>query len=198
MSDETIFGVKAATAIAGFFGAIASLSAIKPLSKAQALLAVFTGALTSAYGTPAAVVYLKIESGELQNFIAFVLGLTAMHLVPGLVRAAELFKENPLWVIKRFLGDKKMNALEIIVLTIQVIALVLILAICICRINAMGPRSRRVLKLAYITLAGSAFALLITSKCADHYTAAFALSVAMALTTDKRKSACYGDECPLP
>lgn len=103
MQEYSLFGVKAATAVAGFAGAVVSLQAIKPLSRWQAMLAVMTGAAVAGYGTPVVAHYLALTA-ELQNGVAFFLGLTAMHIVPGLIRIGELFRNDPLALIGRGKG----------------------------------------------------------------------------------------------
>lgn len=105
MNDE-LFGIKAATTIAGFAGAVVSLQAIKPLTRLQAGLAVITGALVAAYGTPVAAHYLSL-SAELQNGVAFFLGLTSMHIVPGLLRIGEVFRNDPVGFLRGRGGDGK-------------------------------------------------------------------------------------------
>jgi len=105
MSDESLLGVKAVTAVAGFLGAVASLSAIKPLTRAQAFLAVLTGAIVAGYLTPVAAHYLHL-SDELQNGVAFFLGLTSMHIIPGLLRLGEMFRNDPLGMLRRGGDDK--------------------------------------------------------------------------------------------
>lgn len=105
MPESTLFGIKAASAIAGFAGAVVSLQAIKPLTHGQAMLAVLTGALVAIYGTPVVAHYLALTD-ELQNGIAFFLGLGSMHIVPGLIRIAEIFKRDPMGMIGRGRGDE--------------------------------------------------------------------------------------------
>jgi len=101
MADDNLLGFKAATAVAGFMGAVVSLSAIKPLSKFQACAAVLTGAVTSAYGTPALAYYAQISEIPVQNGLAFLIGLVAMHLIPGILRVAQLFREDPMGFWRR-------------------------------------------------------------------------------------------------
>jgi len=103
VSENTLIGIKLATAAAGFLGAVASLSAIKPLSRTSAFMAVLTGAAVAGYITPVAAHYLTMPE-ELQNGAAFVLGLTSMHIVPGLLKLGEMFRDNPLAFLRR--GDK--------------------------------------------------------------------------------------------
>lgn len=105
MSDESLLGVKAVTAAAGFLGAVASLSAIKPLSRAQAFLSVLTGAIMAGYLTPVVAHYMSLTA-ELQNGVAFVLGLTSMHSIPGLLRLGEMFRNDPMAFFRRG-GDNK-------------------------------------------------------------------------------------------
>jgi hypothetical protein len=102
--DENLLGVEAATSVAGFVGAVASLSSIKPLSRLQALLAVFTGAAVAAYCAPLVTYYCKIEVEPVENGIAFLLGLIAMQLVPAVIFVAEVFRNNPIAFLRRILG----------------------------------------------------------------------------------------------
>lgn len=105
MPDVSLAGIKAVTAVAGFIGAVASLSAIKPLTRTQAVLAVLTGAAVAGYLTPVAAHYADLNE-ELQNGVAFVLGLTSMHIVPGLLRLGEMFRNDPMSFFRREGGDK--------------------------------------------------------------------------------------------
>ena len=87
-------GIKLGLAVAGLAGGVVSLSYVKPLSKWQAFLAVFTGAVCSAYLTPLAIAYFSLTpAGE--HGAAFLIGLTAMNIVPGFVRLSEKFKNSP-------------------------------------------------------------------------------------------------------
>lgn len=102
MADEqqiSVFGVEAATTVAGFIGAVVSLSVIRPLNRWQALTAVLTGAITAAYGTPFVMVFISIDdqtvAQPVENGLAFFLGLVSMHLIPGIIELARLFRKNP-------------------------------------------------------------------------------------------------------
>lgn len=99
-----VLGVKLASVVAGFAGGVISLSFIKQLTKWQAFLAVATGSLTAGYMTPAIIVYIGTAMPE--PSVAFIVGLTAMNLIPGLVRLAESFKKNPRGFLDRSGGDK--------------------------------------------------------------------------------------------
>lgn len=97
-------GVKIASLTAGFAGGIVSLSFVKELSPAQAALAVFTGAVTAAYGTPVVLHYFDGGAvAGLENGVAFFVGLTAMNIIPGLLRLSEIFKRDP----RSFFGGDK-------------------------------------------------------------------------------------------
>lgn len=100
--ETSIFGIKLAFAVAGFWGGVVSLSFVKNLTPKQGVLAVLTGIALAGYGTPIAAHYvLNTEpSSSMANAIAFVLGLTAMNLIPGIVRLSEIWKKDPLSVIK--------------------------------------------------------------------------------------------------
>lgn len=98
MSNSTTIanalGIKGATIIAGFAGAVVSLSFVKELSKTQMVIAVVVGSVTAAYLTPFILASMHL-SKELQNGGAFIIGLTAMNIIPGLLKLTELFRQDP-------------------------------------------------------------------------------------------------------
>jgi hypothetical protein len=101
---DAVTGVKTAFLIAGFAGGIASLSFVKELTAKQAVLAVLTGALTAGYATPIVLHYFGGPSGpSYENGAAFVIGLTAMNIIPGLLKLSEIFKRDP----RSFIGGGK-------------------------------------------------------------------------------------------
>lgn len=97
MTDHTpvveFLGVRITSLVAGFFGGVVSLSFIQRLNKAQAFLAVITGSASAGYLTPVAVLYTPSNIPEAS--IAFLVGLTAMNLIPGIVLLSETFKKSP-------------------------------------------------------------------------------------------------------
>lgn len=98
-----IFTVKFATVIAGFAGGVVSLSFVTALNWWQRFTAVFTGAAAAHYFTPLILLYFKWPEGhDVNGGVAFVVGITAMNVIPGLVRISELFRANPL----RFISFK--------------------------------------------------------------------------------------------
>lgn len=97
MQDQIhpILGIKLAILVAGCAGGVVSLSYVKRLSTLQSINAVISGMLSAAYLTPAAIIYLNldiIEYPDLENVVAFFIGLTGMHLIPALLAIAERFK----------------------------------------------------------------------------------------------------------
>lgn len=102
IADGGVMGVKLTALLAGFAGGVVSLSFIKELTARQAVLAVFTGSVTAAYCTPLAVHYFGIAQ-PYENGAAFVIGLTAMNIIPGLLKLSEVFKRDP----RSFVGGGK-------------------------------------------------------------------------------------------
>ncbi|MFI9652595.1 hypothetical protein [Guyparkeria halopsychrophila] len=92
-------GLKHAALIAGAAGAVISLRYIDDLSMFGRVLAVITGTLTAGYLSPAAGQWLDV-SQPTENAIAFVLGLTAMNAIPGLLKLSEKFAADPLSFIR--------------------------------------------------------------------------------------------------
>lgn len=78
--------------IAGFAGAIASLTFLQGLTRKQAFGAFFVGFMSAIFCTPLAVSFFKLEpGGETQYGVAFLIGLLAMNIIPGLKALAGRF-----------------------------------------------------------------------------------------------------------
>lgn len=101
--ESAIFGIKLGIAAAGFAGGVVSLTYLKGLSKTQAVLSVFTGLAFAVYMTPAFFLYFfeNTPNTNYENAIAFMLGLTAMNIIPGFIKLSEIFKNNPQIIFKR-------------------------------------------------------------------------------------------------
>lgn len=105
MPAEGIFGVKLAHVMAGVAGGVVSLAYVRTLSSSQMVLAVITGAATAAYGTPLAgyalarILGADSPSAQVEGGLGFVLGITAMNLIPGIVRLSEMFRRDPAAVV---------------------------------------------------------------------------------------------------
>ncbi|MVW75381.1 peptidase M48, Ste24p [Pseudomonas xionganensis] len=93
MDPTTAGGALAAkfgVAFAGFVGAILSLSFLKGLSRWQAFCAVLTGFSCSVFLTPFLVAFFSLPTDvESRYGVAFLVGLLAMNLIPGVKAALE-------------------------------------------------------------------------------------------------------------
>lgn len=96
----TLVGAKYSATIAGFFGSVVSLTFLKELTLMQMLLAVFTGCATSTYTTPLFMHYLSITP-ELNDGVAFVIGVVAMNLVPAVLALVDAVRKNAGNIIKK-------------------------------------------------------------------------------------------------
>lgn len=94
---------KLALPLAGFAGGVISLSFVKELTGKQAMAAVLTGTVTAIYVTPVALHFFGLASAPYENGVAFVIGLTAMNIIPGLLKLSEVFKRDP----RSFIGGGK-------------------------------------------------------------------------------------------
>ncbi|MEB0311523.1 peptidase M48, Ste24p [Pseudomonas sp. 10B1] len=84
--------VKYGVAIAGFAGAILSLTFLRGLTRGQAASAFFTGFASAIFTTPLAVSFFHITpDGGPQYGVAFLIGLLAMNIIPGLKALAAKF-----------------------------------------------------------------------------------------------------------
>lgn len=105
-AEISVLGVKYAALVAGFAGGVISLSYLGELSKAQMVLAVLAGSACAGYLTPVAIPVLADAIGvaqtpHLENACAFLLGLTSMNIVPGLMRLSEVFRRDPAELFRR-------------------------------------------------------------------------------------------------
>lgn len=110
--EGTWFGVTLAFAVAGFWGGVVSLSFIKNLTALQGVIAVLTGVASASYFTPIAVqFFLSSNPGVAkENAVAFIIGLTAMNIIPGIIKVSEMWRRNPLSTLKGLQdgsGDKQ-------------------------------------------------------------------------------------------
>jgi len=95
-------GVKLGIAVAGFAGGVASLSYLRPLSKLQAGVSVLTGALFATYVTPVVTAQFNL-SQTTEHGAAFLLGLCAMNIIPGVLRASEYLRDHAGDITERLL-----------------------------------------------------------------------------------------------
>lgn len=90
-----VFFAKYSIGIAGFAGAILSLSFLRELTRGQAAAAVMTGFLSSVFTTQLVVSYFGLPAdAESKNGVAFLIGLLAMNIIPAVKAAAERLLAN--------------------------------------------------------------------------------------------------------
>jgi hypothetical protein len=102
-TDGEFFGVKYATLLAGFAGGVVSLSYVKALRPWEMVAAVGVGTITAAFLTPGLIAYLRVPTGA-ESAAAFLVGLTAMNTVPGIIRLSSLFRDAPLQMLREAAG----------------------------------------------------------------------------------------------
>lgn len=102
MDVDFIPGVKVGIAVAGFAGGVASLSYLKPLSKTLAFASVITGALFATYVTPLFTDWFKLGPAA-EHGSAFLLGLTAMNLIPLALGVSAYLRDHPGEIARKFL-----------------------------------------------------------------------------------------------
>lgn len=98
-------GLKVATLVAGFAGAVVSLSYLTQLSALARFLAVVSGTLTAGYSEPLVSQWWGL-TGPASNAIAFLIGLTSMNLVPAVVRGSEWVRDNAREIVASRLGKR--------------------------------------------------------------------------------------------
>jgi len=100
-----VLGVKYSALVAGFAGGVISLAYLKELTRAQMVIAVIAGSASAGYLTPVAIPMLARAVGidatpAFENAAAFLLGLTSMNLIPGLLHLSEIFRRDPAGAIR--------------------------------------------------------------------------------------------------
>lgn len=101
-----MLGIKYGSLVAGAIGGLISLYHIEELSGWGRLLAILSGMSVAGYGTPVIDAWLDL-SPSMENAVAFFLGLTAMNIIPGLLKISELFKNDPLAFIRRANNNRR-------------------------------------------------------------------------------------------
>ncbi len=101
----SILGAKYATLIAGLFGSIVSLSFIKELTILRMWMSLLVGLSTALYGTPLAMFYSSLPK-ELNNGVAFFIGIFAMAFISVCFKLLDLAGQDPFGTIKKLLGKE--------------------------------------------------------------------------------------------
>lgn len=101
-SFDPFAGLKYGVLLAGFAGGVASLSFVRDLNRTQSVLAVLTGMLSANYLTPVATYYISHWGNggapltdDMHYAAAFLVGLTAMNIIPGIIKLSLLFRHRP-------------------------------------------------------------------------------------------------------
>jgi len=89
---------KYAFLIAGFIGALLSLSFVRTLDR-HIYAALVTGAATAHYGTPLVGYLLGMPAGVLPG-VGFLIGVMGMNLIPALLELSAEVARSPLQFIK--------------------------------------------------------------------------------------------------
>jgi hypothetical protein len=98
----TLFGVKHSALLAGFVGSLVALTFLRELTRLQMLTALGTGLATSTYLTPLVMHYFGVTQ-DMNDGVAFLLGVVAMNIIPAVIAISESIKNDPLAVIKKFI-----------------------------------------------------------------------------------------------
>lgn len=98
MPDQ-FFGLKYATLMAGFFGGAVYVAITEGLTKWQVITSLLIGVLTAGYLTPliSHYVYNRFDlpvSQEIENSIAFLIGLFALSVIPIVIRILKRKVDN--------------------------------------------------------------------------------------------------------
>lgn len=101
----SILGIKYGTLIAGTIGGVLSLRYLENLSLPGRLFAIAAGVALAGYGTPALDAWLDLPD-SIENAVAFLLGLSAMNLIPGFIKITEQFSSQPFATVRKFLSIK--------------------------------------------------------------------------------------------
>ena len=97
---STIFGIKSVVILAGFIGAVASLSYVRNFSVETAGLAVLSGIGCAAFMTPIVVDWFSLSLST-EYGVAFCLGVMGMNIIGGIYKVGEWFKKEPLKFLSR-------------------------------------------------------------------------------------------------
>ena len=85
----TALGIKVSTLVAGFAGGLVSMAFMPPSApKSQVFFSVLVGCLSAGWVTPLALYKFDFPP-QIENGIGFLIGLTAMSLIPYILRIAK-------------------------------------------------------------------------------------------------------------
>ena len=90
------------TIAAGVIGGILTVAMLPKITFRVFVLAILGGGACAAYMTPLVVEYLGLQSRNLEYSIAFLLGISGMHIVAGVLNVGKRFRDDPAAVIAKF------------------------------------------------------------------------------------------------
>lgn len=96
--SHALAALKGSYLVAGFIGAITSLSFITGITLNRAVIIILVGIISAKFATPAILVYLPKLDGE---FTAWMVGIVSMPVLAGIFKIANLFEKNPTAFIKK-------------------------------------------------------------------------------------------------
>lgn len=81
--------------LASLIGSVLSLSLLRPLTRQQAAWAIATGFFTAIFTTDLVIAYLGLTAnGDARNGVAYLIGLSAMNIIPLGKKMAHAFARN--------------------------------------------------------------------------------------------------------
>lgn len=81
--------------VAALIGSILSLSLLRPLTRTQAAWAIAIGFFTAIFTTDLVVAYFGLPAGgDARNGVAYLIGLSAMNIIPLAKKIANAFARN--------------------------------------------------------------------------------------------------------
>jgi hypothetical protein len=93
---EPYLGIKLGSLLAGFFGGLVKALIMPSVTPSGALFSCVTGALTAGYFTPVAMHWLPLAGiAGAEGAVGYAIGLTAMLICEGLMRAAKHWRDDP-------------------------------------------------------------------------------------------------------
>lgn len=95
-------GISTSALIAGLVGGLMSLSMLPQLTFRKAVAALIGGAACAAYLTPLAVEWAGLSSRNLENGLAFALGIGGMRIIGGILKLWSKFEAAPEDVLNRW------------------------------------------------------------------------------------------------
>ncbi len=88
-------GLRVSSLVAGLVGGVLALSMMPKLTFRKSVTAVIGGGACAGYATPIVADVLSLASRNVENGLAFVLGVVGMNILGGLFKLSERWRERP-------------------------------------------------------------------------------------------------------